>query len=284
MNMKITEKIIDQINKDDAYVINVATYDNGQYDFSQLRSTAGQLNCYSISKNFTATAVGIARDNGLLDVDTKLSEIFDDVKLGGGYADMTVHHLLTHTTGIEKGYLFEGDRYEIQNKDWLEYCLNYPLIHKPGEVFSYSNSTYYLLSCIIQRVTGKRLDLYLREKMFGKLEINSYAWESCPMDRTMGATGLFLHTTDLIKLGVMYLNGGQGIVSEDWVKLAASCKYDSPNPNYAYSFGVYEHGFTCSGAAGQSIVVLPEHNFVFAAHGCNNNYDYYGMIKKVFSL
>ena len=277
--MKIIDKITEQIKADSAYVINVTTYDNGNYDFSQLQTSTGQLNCYSISKNFTATAIGIARDEGLLDVDTKLADIF-----GEGNTDITIHHLLTHTMGIEKGYLFEGDRYQIQDKDWQRYCLNYPLKYKPGEVFTYSNSTYYLLSCIIQKVTGKRLDLYLREKMFDKLEINAYAWESCPMDRTMGATGLFLHTADMIKLGVMYLNGGQGIVSENWVKLATSYKTESPSPDYAYSFSVNEHGFTCSGAAGQSIVVLPEYNFVFAAHACNNNYDYYGMIKKVFSL
>ena len=277
--MKIIDKITEQINKDNAYVINIVTYNDGQYDFSQLHSSTGQLNCYSISKNFTATAIGIARDEGLLDVDTKLSDIFSD-----GNPDTTIHHLLTHTTGIDKGYLFEGDRYLIQNKNWLEYCLNYPLKHKQGEVFTYSNSNYYLLSCIIQKVTGKRLDLYLREKMFNQLEINACAWELCPMDKTIGATGLFLHTADMIKLGVMYLNGGQGIVSNDWVKLATSYKTDSPNPSYAYSFGVNERGFTCSGAAGQSIVVLPEHKFVFAAHGCNNDYNYYEMLKKVFNL
>lgn len=274
-------KIIEQIKNDNAYVLNIAVYQDGKYDYSQLNKSAGQLNCYSISKNFTATAIGIAQDNGLLTVDTKLSEIFDDIN--SDYADVKIHHLLTHTTGIAKGYLFEGDRYTYEEKNWLKLCLNTPPEHKPGEFFAYSNSNYYLLSCIIHRVTGKRLDLYLKENIFDKLGINAYAWEMCPMDETMGATGLFLHTADMIKLGVMYMNDGEEIVSSDWVKQATSLQLASPNPNYSYSFSVNEHGFTCGGSFGQSIIVLPEYKFVFAAHACTD-YSYFEMIKKVFNL
>lgn len=239
------------------------------------------MNCYSILKNFIVTAIGIAQDKRFLNVNDKLSDIFDNIN--NEYASITIHHLLTNTTGIANGFLFETDRYTYDEKDWLQLCLNTPLVYAPGTVFSYSNSNYYLLSCIIRRVTGKRLDVYLRENLFNKLNINSYAWEMCPKDEAIGATGLFLHTSDMIKLGVMYLNSGEGIVSSNWINQATSYQSDSPSPSYSYSFGVNDYGFTCSGSFGQSIIVLPKHKFVFAAHGCTD-YNYFEMIKKVFNL
>ena len=57
---------------------------------------------------------------------------------------------------VDRGFLFESDRYATDERDWLKLCLTEPHPHKPGEKFMYSNSNYYLLSCALHRAAGKR--------------------------------------------------------------------------------------------------------------------------------
>ena len=180
-------------------------YDGENWHSREFHAVSSCQNCYSVAKSFTATAIGIAQDMGLLSVDDAINKFFVNEWPKNNDPEMKnvkIRHLLTHTMGLEAGYLFEADRNNIDTDDWLGYCLSKPLKDKPGERFMYSNSTYYLLSCIINRVSGLKLDRFLYKHLFKPLSINNYAWARCPMDETQGGTSLYLSTKDMAKLGV----------------------------------------------------------------------------------
>ena len=88
---------------------------------------------------------------------------------GDSWKRVKIEHLLTHTMGIEKGCLFEADRYGIPTDDWVDWVMRQPLRYVPGEHYAYSNSTFYLLSVIVERVAGCTLLDFVRKSLFTPL-------------------------------------------------------------------------------------------------------------------
>lgn len=268
------EAIRDDILKTGANVFKIVLYNNGDWREETLRPSCPCLNCYSLSKNFTATAIGIAQDMGLLTIEDPIVKFFPgelpdhaDEKL----ARVKVRHLLTQTMGIGDGYLFENDRYTYGTDDWARLILSKPLEHEPGEKFVYSNSTYYLLSCIVHKVTGMTTDMFLRTHLFRHMGIDAFAWETCPKGETMGATGLYMSTNDIAKLGVLYLNKGEyegrRLLSRAFAGEAVKTHAASAEGRrYGLSFWPNDIGYNGGGAYNQIILVVPEKNIVFAAH------------------
>ena len=144
-------------------------YDGSEWHTREMLAVSPCQNCYSVTKSFTATAIGIAQDKGLLSVDDTIDKFFCNewpTNYEPEMKNVKVRNLLTHTMGLESGFLFEADRYGIDTGNWFEYCFYQPLRNKPGVHFMYSNSTYYLLSCIISRVSGMKLDRFLYANLF----------------------------------------------------------------------------------------------------------------------
>lgn len=88
---------------------------------------------------------------------------------------ITLHHLLTHSSGIPNyTSLPDFENQTFSNAaDLVHFFKNYELEFTPGEKFSYSNSGYYLLGFIIQRITQQNLDSYLEDTFFKPLKMNS---------------------------------------------------------------------------------------------------------------
>lgn len=269
-------------------VFRIALYRDGRYFEEQLRLISSCCNCYSISKNFTATAVGIAQDKGLLSVEDNILPYFADrlpEKYDPKLAQVKIKHLLRHTMGLEKGFLFETDRYTYPTDDWISLALSAELKYLPGEYFAYSNSTYYLLSCIVEKVAGMPMNLFLQKQLFSPLSFTGYAWECCPKGHTMGATGLYLGTTDLVKFGQLYLqNGvwkGERLLSQEWIESAVAVRHGQPNENYGYSFWLKDAGcYSGNGAFNQHLYVVPDKNIVLAVHAFDETKDLPELIMK----
>ena len=226
-------------------------------------------NSYSVAKVFTMTAIGMLWDAGKLRVGDRVVDIFRDelpVGMDERWGEATVEHLLTHRAGLPQGYLDidVDDLTQYPTDDFLHYVLSTPLQQTPGEKFVYSDAAFYLLSRIVTKITGERLDDFLRPTLFGTMGFRELAWSVCPRGYCMGATGLYIRTADMVKLGYAYANdgcyGGKRVVSSDWVKLALERKYElSP---YGSS-GIYTKG----GMYGQLLCFSPEHRVAFGWHG-----------------
>lgn len=121
----------------------------------------------SVSKSFTAAAIIILEEQGLLSAKDSLAKFIPDYPEG---EKITVHHLLTHTSGIPDVNQFREYDQKAKFPQTLEGIVDMfkhePLIMEPGEKYSYSNSNYNLLAYIIEKVTGKSYGEFLRETVF----------------------------------------------------------------------------------------------------------------------
>ena len=254
MNNEIREKGIN--------IIRYFLYDKGNISGNEFIKTYPLSNCYSIAKAFTATAIGILYDMGKIDSDDYVADILEyenDLK------KMKIRHLLTHTPGFTEGCMFGDDRF-AHGDDLLQYALSRPMAYEPGTTLVYSNSSTYILSCIVGKISGVSLDLFLKEHLLSKIGIKVYAWDSCPGEQTVGATGFYISTFDLLLFGILYLNrgvwNGERILSEKWIKMASS------------GFGFWRNSdefYYAKGAYAQNLFIVPDKNIVFANHAFDND-------------
>ncbi len=127
----------------------------------------------SISKTFTAAAIMILEERGLLSVSDPLSKYIPDYPDGNR---ITIHHLLIHTSGIPNVNNFLD--YNAKSKfpqtlaSIIEMFKNKPLRTQPGERYEYSNSNYNLLAFIIEKVSAKSYGQFLKENIFDPLGMN----------------------------------------------------------------------------------------------------------------
>lgn len=229
----------------------------------------------SVSKSFTSTIVGIAIDEGLFGLGDRVVSFFPEHVPAGPdshLAAMTVEHLLTMSSGHAED---TTDRIR-RGEDWVGAFLALPVEHEPGTVFVYNSGATYMLSAIVQRVTGETLLQYGAPRLLEPLGIAGVRWESCPRGIIVGGWGLSASTEHFAKLGQLYLNKGvwQGrrLLSEAWTEAATGRRVDNGsdpasdwNQGYGYQFWRCRHGaYRGDGAFGQYVIVLPEQEVVLA--------------------
>lgn len=119
----------------------------------------------SISKTFAATAIMQLEEKGLLSVQDPLSKYFPELPHSDS---ITLHHLLSHSSGYVE-YL-QSKEFEFDHKYAKEEIISLfkdePLNFTPGEKFSYSNSGFFLLGMIVEKVSGQSYEDYIAENIF----------------------------------------------------------------------------------------------------------------------
>lgn len=232
---------------------------------------------FSLSKSFTSSAVGLAVAEGLLTVDDPVISFFPD-QLPGVVSDhlagMQVRHLLTMSTGHAEDTT--GKIRQAQSDDWVKVFLSLPVENRPGAPFVYNSGATYMLSAIVQKLTGLTVLDYLRPRLFEPLGIENPTWESCPRGINTGGWGLSIRTEDIARFGQLYLQKGvwegERILPEAWVKEATRKQVangDNPksdwNQGYGYQFWRCRHNaYRGDGAFGQYCLVMPEQDAVLA--------------------
>ncbi len=188
---------------------------------------------WSVSKTFTATAVGFAIEEGLLKLDDKLISFFpDDLpdKVTDNLAAMTVEHLLTMNTGHPGSIPTSGAAME---KGWEKYFLSQPVIHEPGTYFIYNSMASYMLSSIVQKVTGQKINDYLLPRLWKPLGIEQPRWDENGHGVNCGGWGLFLKTEDMARMGLCLLNNGKfdgkQVIPASWVEQMTTYKVPCQN-------------------------------------------------------
>jgi CubicO group peptidase (beta-lactamase class C family) len=122
----------------------------------------------SIGKEFTAVAILQLMEQGKLNLQDEITKYIPDYPTQG--YKITIEHLLTHTSGIqnfsgiadpEKKLAFDCTPTEV-----IDFFKNMPMRFPPGTKWEYSNSGYFLLGYIIEKITGKTYEEYLEENIF----------------------------------------------------------------------------------------------------------------------
>jgi CubicO group peptidase (beta-lactamase class C family) len=133
----------------------------------------------SVTKQFTATAIMLLAQDGKLSVDDRISRYIDGTP--DAWKDITLRHLLTHTSGL-KDYLDESpdspewsarSRADTTPEKIVQSLARLPLSSRPGEKFAYSNTNYLVLSMAVRRISGKSYDQFLAERVFKPLEMTA---------------------------------------------------------------------------------------------------------------
>ena len=228
---------------------------------------------WSLSKSFTSTAVGLAVAEGKLSIDDPVLKFFPDdapPEPSANLKAMRVRDLLTMSTGHQDEAKFN------QETPWVQSFLAHPVPHKPGTHFRYNTPATYMLSAIVQKVTGQSALDYLTPSLFKPLGIRDPKWETSPQGISIGGYGLFVRTEDIAKFGQLYLQQGKWdgiqILPAAWVEQATSKQVSNgSDPNrdwdqgYGFQFWRCRHGaFRGDGKDGQFCIVLPEQDAVIA--------------------
>jgi D-alanyl-D-alanine carboxypeptidase len=130
----------------------------------------------SVSKQFTVAAILLLAEQGKLSLDDKISKYFPNFTRAG---EITVRQLLNHTSGYEdfapQDYLVPEWTRPTKSESILDRFANKPLNFDPGTKWQYSNTGYVLAGEIFEKVSGKPLVVFLRERIFDPLGMKSAA-------------------------------------------------------------------------------------------------------------
>src|SRR4030066_2344127 len=155
-------------------IVFVKTYGYANLEEKIFVETKTNFRLASVTKQFTAAAVLILVQRELLNLETKLTDIFTDFPAYGN--KITIKHLLTHTSGLIDYEDLIPDTATIQVKDAgvLKFMLNqHGTYFEPGTQYKYSNTGYALLAMIIEKISGQKYSQFLKENIFKPLQMNN---------------------------------------------------------------------------------------------------------------
>jgi CubicO group peptidase (beta-lactamase class C family) len=239
---------------------------------------------YSATKSFTSTAIGFAAQEGLLSVHDKVLSFFPDLapkEPSAQMQNMRIRDLLIMSTGHQSDTM---DRLRARKDgQWRRAFLETAVEHRPGTHFVYNSGASYMLSAIVQKVSGKTIQEYLQPRLFEPLGIENAFWGLSPEGIGLGDGGLSIKTEDLAKFGLLYLQkgmwNGRRLLSEQWVDEATSRQTSTgsdPDSNWDQGYG-YQFwrnkvdGYRADGAQGQFSFVLPKDDIVLAVTSGTTN-------------
>jgi CubicO group peptidase (beta-lactamase class C family) len=203
----------------------------------------------SITKIYTATLIMQHVDEGLLDLDAPLTKVLPELTLRDD--EITVRHLLTHTSGIDGDVFTDFGRGDDAIEKYVSALPGEAQLHRPGATWSYCNSGFVLAGRVIEKLTGTTWDRALRERLLDPLGLThtgtlpeeallhraaighlhgtpAPAWH---LPRAIGPAGIISATVgDVLAFARMHLRGGDGRLSERSVAAMAAHEVDVPNP------------------------------------------------------
>lgn len=233
---------------------------------------------YSHSKSFTATAVGFLVDEGKVDLDERVVDVFPE-KLPKDPSEnlraMRVRDLLTMNTGSERDST--GPISAASDGDWVRAFMAHPVERRPGTWFVYNTGATYMLSALVERRSGEKLMDFLAKRLFRPIGIEK-AWSTtCPKGVACGGYGMNMTTRELALFGQFCLQrgswDGRRLLSEDWIALMTSKQTEtrhSPDGDWGRGYGfqfwrcVPRGVYRADGARGQYTVVMPEQDAVLS--------------------
>jgi CubicO group peptidase (beta-lactamase class C family) len=243
----------------------------------------------SVTKTVSSIIVGIAITRGdfKADLDTPLLKYFDLAKVKNvdeRKRRITLRHVLTMSTGLdwkEDGVPYDDPKNDCSvmeaSEDWVQYAIDKPMALQPGKIFNYNSGVAALVAYVFQKETGQDIEKYGEKYLFQPLGMDHF-WKRTPLGLPDTEGGAFLSTTDLAKLGYLYLHDGmwdgKQIVSKDWVKQSVAPFIDVEK-GWKYGFlwwlfqpeGTQEFDWAALGFGGQRLMVFPQEELIVVFTG-----------------
>lgn len=288
MGKMILDDFVQSVTEQKLNILNMNVRKNGEiiakHDFVEEKPSV----LWSASKTFTSMAIGIARGEGLLDLDNKVIDYFKDdydIPDNNYLKKMTIHDLLCMGSGHAECPIMKAEWTRIIPLDIVKLFFDEPIKYEPGTRFTYDNSATYMLSRIITKVTGKSLLDYAYEKIFKPLDIPKPRWATCPRGYTQGFSGLYLTAEQLSRFGQLILNKGKWndtqLIPQDYIEKATSVQistvthdhdFTTADHHMGYGYQIWMNSYAGSyrldGMFGQFVIIVPEKNalITFVSH------------------
>ncbi len=219
----------------------------------------------SITKQFTAMLTLQLVEQGKIKLDGKISDYLPDYRKDIG-EKVTVHHLLTHTSGIpsytsQPGFFANVSRNPYKVGDFVKTYASGNLEFEPGTKYSYNNSGYFLLGAIIERITGKTYEQALKEMIFDPLGMKNTGYDHHDTIMPKRASGYAKTRSGYtnaayLDMSIPYAAGSMYSTVEDlylWDQALYTDKLITPQTkelmykpfleNYAYGWGITKASF-----------------------------------------
>jgi len=186
----------------------------------------------SMTKQFTAMLILQLVEQGKLDLYEKISNYLPNYPKENGNK-ITIHHLLTHTSGIPNYTSFHNFNQYYRNtyapKEFTQIFADSVLEFEPGSKFAYCNSGYFLLGVILEEVTGITYEQLLEENILNPLGMNDTGYDH-------PETILKNRSSGYIRLGNDYSNAGYVDMS---IPYASGSMYSSVEDMYLWDQALY---------------------------------------------
>ena len=238
---------------------------------------------YSITKSFVALAIGFLEQDGLINLDDKISKYFPEElkKQPNPYMhNQTIRHMLIMSTTMP-----ERDCFVIPTDDRVQfYFENDTKQYRPsGTTFEYDSEGSFVMGALVERLTEKPLLDYLREKCLDKIGFSKEAYMlRCQGGHSWGDSALICTPKDLLKVAMFTMNygkwDGEQLLNEEFVKTATSKLIDNnvegkvshSTFGYGYQFWrTYDNSFFFNGMGCQFAICTPDKEMIMIYNGDN---------------
>ncbi|HEX9061479.1 MAG TPA: serine hydrolase domain-containing protein [Clostridia bacterium] len=222
------------------------SYGFSDFEHKTLNTNDTRFLVGSLTKQFTAMAIMQLEEKGLLSVEDKINKYIDGFPEGD---KITIHHLLTHTSGLPQNIELKPDpslqmkatdfknRYptafaiSLKESIDLEKKQSISFLFAPGEVYSYSNAGYYLLGYIIEKASGMSYEDYMVKNILN------------PLKMTNSGFGFDRRSNKLLALG--YIENNESITKNSFIDMAAIAPagglYSTINDLYKWDRALYKY-------------------------------------------
>ena len=222
----------------------------------------------SITKHVTAIAIMQLVERGKLSLNDKLEKFVPDFPNGDL---ITIHMLLTHTSGLTDDYMELYLEYTSMTKDSaINYIKKKPILFTPGTKLAYSNIGYFLLSEIVEKVSGASFDVYLKKNIFVVAGMNE--------------SGLNSNEAVIKKLARSYFRGDEGMIKNPFINWNINIGLDGM---YATAGDLYKLDRALNGtlllSESSKKQMFTQHNKRFSNVGFFNCYGYGILINPYFN-
>jgi hypothetical protein len=176
-----------------------------------------------------------------------------------------------------KGLTLNEPNDEIEKfkaKDCFEYLLNKNMKYPPGTTFCYNNGLSLMLGHILEKSTGMPVPQFANKFLFAGLGVTRFSWDKDVNGNTLTDGGLRMRPRDMMKFGLLYLNGGmwnhRQLISSEWVSSSTGYKIDAGNQDYGFNWWIRNYSvnqklfksFYALGHGEQAIIVVPDQKLV----------------------
>jgi len=283
-----SKKVVDFLKTLDSY--NFCTHDiimaRGDKIFAEVYYKPFNRNfkhrMYSVSKSFVSVALGMAAEEGLLSLSDKMIQYFPEyvpADANDWMCETTIKDMLTMETSLQKTFNW----FVSGTKDRTEVYFRKNGEKIPGTLFSYDSPGSYMLTVIVEKVTGKPFLEYMKEKALCEIGFSEDAYcLTVPGGHSFGDSGVMCTARDLLIFARFVMNGGEwygkrymtGTYLEDAVRKQVSNANTTQIAygTYGYGYQIWKaprDGFAFVGMGDQFAICDPETDFIFIINADN---------------